>query len=195
MLNVPVTDTLAVRGVVYLDDQGGYIDNVFGENAYLPEHVGFPEGADSTVVNNLPFVEDDFNDAHRNCRQRACKILGKIRNLADLHACRRLQFKARDHGAGIHGNNLHFHAEIRELHFDEARHRFQCFLRITLHFLRRVIEQRQRRQLAADCRLEHLHLAFVAHLGKDWAEFIVSKPTPLEGHDVLVHHEVGHFFS
>ena len=30
MLNVPVTDSFALRGVVYLDDQGGYIDNVAG---------------------------------------------------------------------------------------------------------------------------------------------------------------------
>lgn len=30
MLNIPVTDNFAVRGVVYLDDQGGYIDNVAG---------------------------------------------------------------------------------------------------------------------------------------------------------------------
>ena len=30
MLTVPVTNSLALRGVVYLDDQGGYIDNVQG---------------------------------------------------------------------------------------------------------------------------------------------------------------------
>ncbi len=30
MVNVPVTNTLALRGVVYLDDQGGYIDNIQG---------------------------------------------------------------------------------------------------------------------------------------------------------------------
>ncbi len=30
MVNVPVTDTFALRGVVYLDDQGGYIDNIAG---------------------------------------------------------------------------------------------------------------------------------------------------------------------
>jgi len=30
MINVPVTDTFGLRGVVYLDDQGGYIDNVQG---------------------------------------------------------------------------------------------------------------------------------------------------------------------
>nr|WP_137676530.1 TonB-dependent receptor [Parerythrobacter lutipelagi] len=30
MLNVPVTDSFGLRGVVFLDDQGGYIDNVQG---------------------------------------------------------------------------------------------------------------------------------------------------------------------
>ena len=30
MINVPVTDTFGLRGVVYLDDQGGYVDNVAG---------------------------------------------------------------------------------------------------------------------------------------------------------------------
>ncbi len=36
--------------------------------------------------------------------------------------------------------------------------------------------------------IEHFHLSYVAHLGGDWAEFLVSRPTPLEGHDVSVHH-------
>lgn len=63
-VNVPVIDdTLAVRAVFYNAFEGGYIDNVFGENAYTAEHVGFPAGAESTVVNNLAFVEEDFNDA------------------------------------------------------------------------------------------------------------------------------------
>lgn len=30
MINVPVTDTIALRGVFYVDDQGGYIDNIAG---------------------------------------------------------------------------------------------------------------------------------------------------------------------
>ena len=30
MFNVPVKDNVTVRGVVYRDDQGGYIDNVQG---------------------------------------------------------------------------------------------------------------------------------------------------------------------
>lgn len=36
--------------------------------------------------------------------------------------------------------------------------------------------------------IERLHLAYVAHLGGDWAEFLVSRPTPLESLPVSVHH-------
>lgn len=86
MVNVPVTDTLAVRGVVFLDDQGGYIDNVQGtrdasESArFRPEgairdngvavsalRAGFQSTADLSNVNflaadNSGLVEEDFND-------------------------------------------------------------------------------------------------------------------------------------
>ena len=58
-----IDDRLAVRGVFYNAVEGGYIDNVYGENAYTADDVGFPEGAESTVVNNLQFVEENFNDA------------------------------------------------------------------------------------------------------------------------------------
>jgi hypothetical protein len=36
--------------------------------------------------------------------------------------------------------------------------------------------------------IEHFHLAYIAHLGGDWAEFLVSRPTPLDGLPVAVHH-------
>jgi len=36
--------------------------------------------------------------------------------------------------------------------------------------------------------IERLHLAYVAHLGGDWAEFLINVPTQLEGHAVKVHH-------
>jgi outer membrane receptor protein involved in Fe transport len=63
-VNFPIIDDkLAVRGVFYNALEGGYIDNVFGENAYTAEDAGFPAGAESTVVNNLALVEEDFNDA------------------------------------------------------------------------------------------------------------------------------------
>lgn len=39
--------------------------------------------------------------------------------------------------------------------------------------------------------IEHFHLAYVAHLGGDWAEFLVSQPTPLAGLPVAVHHFSG----
>jgi len=63
-VNLPLIDNkLAARAVLYNAVEGGYIDNVFGENAYRADDVGFPEGAESTVVNNLALVEEDFNDA------------------------------------------------------------------------------------------------------------------------------------
>ena len=91
MLNVPVTNNLAVRGVVYLDDQGGYIDNVQGTRSlrdsarFRPEgtvrdngvpvsssRAGFQSDAASLayIDNNVTFidadnstlVEDNFND-------------------------------------------------------------------------------------------------------------------------------------
>ncbi|WP_137679932.1 TonB-dependent receptor [Aurantiacibacter suaedae] len=91
MLNVPVTDTLAIRGVAYLDDQGGYIDNVQGTRTMRGSARFRPEGTvrangvpvserragfysdqatldylDSEVTfqeaNNAALVEDNFND-------------------------------------------------------------------------------------------------------------------------------------
>ncbi|WP_114521719.1 TonB-dependent receptor [Altererythrobacter sp. ZODW24] len=86
MINVPVTDSFALRGVVYLDDQGGYIDNVAGtinasESGRFREATdvrsngvpvgtirqGFQPGgpaAGTTFIdaNNSGLVQDDFND-------------------------------------------------------------------------------------------------------------------------------------
>lgn len=86
MVNVPVTERLAVRGVVYLDDQGGYIDNVPGTRTaeksarFRPagtvrdngvpvsdQRAGFQSTADLSDVefiaaDNAGLVEEDFND-------------------------------------------------------------------------------------------------------------------------------------
>lgn len=86
MLNVPVSDQLALRGVIYTDRQGGYIDNVGGtrsardsarfraagtvrDNGLVvsPGRAGFQAGADLSGVtfleaNNGTSVENDFND-------------------------------------------------------------------------------------------------------------------------------------
>ncbi|WP_338446876.1 TonB-dependent receptor [Pelagerythrobacter marensis] len=91
MLNVPVSDRLALRGVAYLDDQGGYIDNVHGTRSmrdsarYRPAgtvrdngvpvsdtRAGFQSDPDSLAyidsevtfqeADNARLVEDNFND-------------------------------------------------------------------------------------------------------------------------------------
>jgi outer membrane receptor protein involved in Fe transport len=86
MLNIPVTQNLAVRGVVYLDDQGGYIDNVAGTRTAAESgrfrragtvrangvpvsgnRAGFQAGKDFTGINLIPatntdLVENNFND-------------------------------------------------------------------------------------------------------------------------------------
>lgn len=86
MINVPVTDKLAVRGVIYSDNQGGYIDNVAGtrdasESARFrsagtlrnngtsvsANREGFQAGADFSGVtfidaNNSALAEENFND-------------------------------------------------------------------------------------------------------------------------------------
>lgn len=86
MINVPVTDKLALRGVVYTDTQGGYIDNVGGtltvrdsarfrpagtirDNGVPVTSVreGFQAGADLSNVtfiaaDNGTIAEDDIND-------------------------------------------------------------------------------------------------------------------------------------
>lgn len=86
MLNLPISDQFALRGVVYVDNQGGYIDNVAGmrtaeESArFRPagavrdngtivsaNRAGFQAGADLSGVTFVPadnssLVEDDIND-------------------------------------------------------------------------------------------------------------------------------------
>ncbi|MAI91586.1 TonB-dependent receptor [Ponticaulis sp.] len=90
VINIPVTDNFAVRGVVYTDHAGGYIDNVAGtltvedsarfrpagtvrDNGVVvgPNRAGFQAGADLSGVNfiaadNANIAEDDFNDTTYN---------------------------------------------------------------------------------------------------------------------------------
>ncbi|MCB2080729.1 MAG: TonB-dependent receptor, partial [Novosphingobium sp.] len=86
MLNLPLTDSVAIRAVGFIDDQGGYIDNVAGTRSFQESgrfrpagtvrangvpvssvRAGFQAGADLsgvTFVNadNSALVEKDFND-------------------------------------------------------------------------------------------------------------------------------------
>ncbi|MFT4862408.1 MAG: iron complex outermembrane receptor protein [Pseudohongiellaceae bacterium] len=86
MINLPVTDSFTLRGVVYVDNQGGYIDNVAGrldlqESARFrpagtvranglavdPSRAGFQANSDLSDVrfidaDNSTRTEEDFND-------------------------------------------------------------------------------------------------------------------------------------
>ncbi len=72
VINVPVSDSVAARAVVYVDNQGGYIDNVAGsvttrEGARF--QVGGFQGSDDLSgvkflnADNATRAEDDFNEA------------------------------------------------------------------------------------------------------------------------------------
>ena len=87
MLNLPISDTFALRGVFYSDTQGGYLDNVAGtrdasESARFraegtvrangvpvtAQRAGFQSTADLSAVNfisadNSALIEEDFNEA------------------------------------------------------------------------------------------------------------------------------------
>ena len=86
MLNIPLSDNFAIRGVVFTDEKGGYIDNVSGTRTAAESarfrpgsairsngtEVGFRGGFQQGVTdfsnvtfleaNNAALVEDDFND-------------------------------------------------------------------------------------------------------------------------------------
>ena len=68
-LNIPlIADTLAVRGVIYNEKRGGYIDNIPATFARAPTDLGIRYAnaagqvpADSVVVNNFNIVGSDIN--------------------------------------------------------------------------------------------------------------------------------------
>lgn len=90
VINLPVSENFAVRGVFYSDSQGGYIDNVAGtidvsesarfrsagtvrDNGVAVSAIreGFQAGADLSNVtfvqaDNTAFLEEDFNDTSYN---------------------------------------------------------------------------------------------------------------------------------
>lgn len=115
MINVPVSDKLAVRGVIYTDNQGGYIDNVAGTRSaaesarfrsagtvrrngtvVTPLREGFQAGADLSGVtfinaNNSALAEEDFNDTtYAGFRLSGIYEFNSDWNLSLTHAQQRL---------------------------------------------------------------------------------------------------------
>lgn len=67
VVNIPVNDKLTLRGVVYVDNSGGYIDNVAG-SITAAESAGFASDTDLSTVefgvaNNSTITESDFNES------------------------------------------------------------------------------------------------------------------------------------
>jgi len=103
VVNLPIGDQFALRGVAFFDRQGGYIDNVPGQIdtsqsarfraagtvrdngvAVAPRREGFQAGADLSAVgfnvaDNAPLVEEDFNDT----RYQGYRLSGRYEFNAD----------------------------------------------------------------------------------------------------------------
>lgn len=67
-LNIPVSDELAFRAAFYNVRRGGYIDNSYGtfttDPSINPESNATPDAASYEEADNLPLVEEDFNDSY-----------------------------------------------------------------------------------------------------------------------------------
>ena len=68
MINLPVSDNIAFRGVAFWQRDAGYIDNVFGSRAYCGDVVTDPDTGDTIgcvrngfQVDNAAFVKKNFN--------------------------------------------------------------------------------------------------------------------------------------
>lgn len=68
MINLPIADRIAFRGVAFYQRDAGYIDNVFGQRSYFN-----PNGADF-VSENSKLVEKNFNDLRTYGGRAALKI-------------------------------------------------------------------------------------------------------------------------
>ncbi len=69
MVNLPLGDRIAFRGIAFYERDAGYIDNVFGERTYLA-----PDPADNVVVDNSCCIEKDFNDLDTYGGRAALKV-------------------------------------------------------------------------------------------------------------------------
>ncbi|MGK0500227.1 MAG: outer membrane receptor protein involved in Fe transport [Oceanicoccus sp.] len=65
VVNIPLTDNFTARAVVYVDNKGGYIDNVAGTRSVAESPAfsgGAPGGVSFIEANNGNRTEDNFND-------------------------------------------------------------------------------------------------------------------------------------
>ena len=90
VINLPVSDKIALRANYYDVNRGGYIDNVYGEFSIDPEqnpdsNVGL-EGANYQSATNESLVEENFNDAsYRGFRVSALALIDEYWTLHAAH--------------------------------------------------------------------------------------------------------------
>jgi outer membrane receptor protein involved in Fe transport len=74
-INLPLSETAALRVVGFYDKQGGYIDNIPGTRTFtLDDAASDPTNATNVTVNNNALVEDDYNDSEIYGGRAALKI-------------------------------------------------------------------------------------------------------------------------
>ena len=108
-------------------------------------------------------ARNGFHHADGRERQRTGQVARQADDLAALDARGRLDFIARHHRAGVSGHYLGIHAKVGKFLFDQAAREFQGFHGYRFHHGRRLVQQRQRRQLAIAQAFEQVGLAFFLH--------------------------------
>ena len=79
MINLPVSDRIAFRGVAFYQRDAGYIRNVFAERSYEytgteDRHAGFTAPPTIISFDNSEFVDDDINDQRVYGGRAALKV-------------------------------------------------------------------------------------------------------------------------
>lgn len=75
MVNLPITDRMALRVVGFYTKAGGYIDNIPGTRTFTLDDAGIdPKGLTNLTVNNAALVENDYNDVETYGGRAALKI-------------------------------------------------------------------------------------------------------------------------
>jgi iron complex outermembrane receptor protein len=69
MINIPLGDRIAFRGVAFWQRDAGYIDNIFEQQTYLAANP-----ADNVVFDNSKFVKDNINDSTTYGGRAALKV-------------------------------------------------------------------------------------------------------------------------
>jgi outer membrane receptor protein involved in Fe transport len=77
MINLPISDNIAFRGVAFYQRDAGYIDNVFGERTYTytgVNHPDYPSAPRVFNIDNGDILENNFNNSYVYGGRAALKI-------------------------------------------------------------------------------------------------------------------------